>query len=482
MNANRKAQVTLLRTSFMKRLIPQNLMRGQATLMAFATLLFLVLMTLAAYDISQMAHGKMQTMNAADAGAYAAAVVVARDANFMAYTNRAMVANHVVVGQLVSFASLAVMFEDLAGNVGALADVAAIWSPIATLVQALPKIRNQLAQVPGYMVGIVSAQNRYLGSLADLQNGMRDFTFLDAEDAVTAVIEANDKEEELKWELVSGSDALTITYGMKAFLDRFSQKNNDEDMSVAADMARKSLDSFTKSRSFGPQDSSPPEIDGDGSTFQGGSNLSSDNKTWVGLDGFKVTWLEWDEDCDPAEEDCVPKKRETPYGVGGSVAGSHNANDYSSIINMTPVTRDAAYGGRKHDLANSYSGMRPYYELNEIGEGHDKSQPFVVLVSKKIDNEGVQNANKTFRSGDDDNSYRLMEGRKKLMGVSAAETYFKRPSYEDYQNGDITASALYAKRSGYEKGVYASLFSPYWQARLTNLSAEAANVLAAMDE
>ncbi|GHU49501.1 hypothetical protein AGMMS50289_26540 [Betaproteobacteria bacterium] len=70
MRINGQQQTALLPITFMERLRSKNLMRGQATIMAFATLLFLVLMTLATYNISQMTHGKMQTMNAADAGIF----------------------------------------------------------------------------------------------------------------------------------------------------------------------------------------------------------------------------------------------------------------------------------------------------------------------------------------------------------------------------------------------------------------------------
>lgn len=50
---------------------------------------------------------KMQVQNAADAAAYSVSVIEARDLNFMAYTNRAMAANEVAIGQLVGMASWA---------------------------------------------------------------------------------------------------------------------------------------------------------------------------------------------------------------------------------------------------------------------------------------------------------------------------------------------------------------------------------------
>jgi hypothetical protein len=472
MSANGKQRI-----EFLQRLRSKNLMRGQATIMAFATLLFLVLMTLATYNISQMTHGKMQTMNAADAGAYAAAIVAARDANFMAYTNRAMVANHVFVGQLVSFTSLALFFADLADKVSTILHIISKFPPLAFLeavAQVLDKVVDLLEEVPSVMSEIISVQDKYIGLLSGLQNVIRASTLYDAEEAVKKVIKANDKNEELKWELGSGSGALTIANNLNAFLNLSSQKDDDENLSRFADVVRNSRDGFTTKRNWGPKDRLWPIIGGDGNIFQGGTNLSSDNKTWVGLDGMKITWLSWGLRCHPC-------RNETPLAYGGAVTGSSSASDYRRIISMAPRTRDRAYDARNTEMADSYSGLRPYYELDKIGEGHDKSLPFVVLVSKAVDNKGTPNANKTFGTGAEDNFYRLEEKREKLMGVAAAETYFKRPSLEDYRNGDRTASALYSKRRGYEKGVYASLFSPYWQARLTNLSSEAALILGVMD-
>lgn len=57
------------------------------------------------FNTGQKITEKSQVANAADAAAYSGAVWTARHLNFMAYTNRAMVANHAAVGHLVSYVS-----------------------------------------------------------------------------------------------------------------------------------------------------------------------------------------------------------------------------------------------------------------------------------------------------------------------------------------------------------------------------------------
>lgn len=79
--------------------------RGQA--LAFA-LIFLVVGALAlftAFNASQLSSAKTKLQNTADATAYSVAVLQARDYNFAAYTNRAMVANQAAVAQVLSLKS-----------------------------------------------------------------------------------------------------------------------------------------------------------------------------------------------------------------------------------------------------------------------------------------------------------------------------------------------------------------------------------------
>ena len=76
--------------------------------------LFLAVTTLSLvflYKAGKITSEKMQVQNAADAAAYSVSVTEARDLNFMAYTNRAMVANEVAIGQMVGMASWATHWE-----------------------------------------------------------------------------------------------------------------------------------------------------------------------------------------------------------------------------------------------------------------------------------------------------------------------------------------------------------------------------------
>ncbi len=78
----------------------------------FTTVLVISMLTL--YKAGKLTSDKMQLQNAADATAYSASLIEARDMNFAAYMNRAIVANEVGIGQLVGMSSWAIHFQSFA--------------------------------------------------------------------------------------------------------------------------------------------------------------------------------------------------------------------------------------------------------------------------------------------------------------------------------------------------------------------------------
>lgn len=79
--------------------------RGQALVFATFTSILVILALFAMYSMGGQTIEKIRLQNTADAGAYSAALAEARDYNFSAYTNRAMVANQVGVAQFVGMTS-----------------------------------------------------------------------------------------------------------------------------------------------------------------------------------------------------------------------------------------------------------------------------------------------------------------------------------------------------------------------------------------
>ena len=87
--------------------------RGQSSVFAIVFLGVVLLGLVFIYKAGVLTSEKMKLQNAADAIAYSVATIEARDLNFAAYTNRAMVSNEVAIGQMVGLASWGQHWESL---------------------------------------------------------------------------------------------------------------------------------------------------------------------------------------------------------------------------------------------------------------------------------------------------------------------------------------------------------------------------------
>lgn len=78
---------------------------GQAMVFVYFFIVVVIIGVLILFNSGQLTRQKMEVQNAADAAAYSAAVLSARYMNYAAYTNRAMIANEVAIGQFSAFDS-----------------------------------------------------------------------------------------------------------------------------------------------------------------------------------------------------------------------------------------------------------------------------------------------------------------------------------------------------------------------------------------
>ncbi|MDO3380679.1 pilus assembly protein TadG-related protein [Gilvimarinus algae] len=87
--------------------------KGQAFIFGLLFLAVVVMALLILYNQGQLVSNRVQLENAADATVYSQAKLAARNQNFIAYTNRAMVANEVSIGQMVSLLSWAKHYKQV---------------------------------------------------------------------------------------------------------------------------------------------------------------------------------------------------------------------------------------------------------------------------------------------------------------------------------------------------------------------------------
>ncbi|MDY6922006.1 MAG: hypothetical protein SV765_17540 [Pseudomonadota bacterium] len=77
--------------------------RAQILPLSLAVLVIAAVTFFVVFNSGRVVNEKINLVNAADAAAFSGAQVAARHLNFMAYTNRAMIANEVAIGHLYSF-------------------------------------------------------------------------------------------------------------------------------------------------------------------------------------------------------------------------------------------------------------------------------------------------------------------------------------------------------------------------------------------
>ena len=111
--------MVFLRVNAVKRIRVQE--RGQALLLGVVALVVLSIGMYTTYNISRSVYEKIKLQNAADAAAYSLANLEARTFNFIAFTNRAQVANYVQMLEAQSLLSSATFVEGYVGWGGEMA-------------------------------------------------------------------------------------------------------------------------------------------------------------------------------------------------------------------------------------------------------------------------------------------------------------------------------------------------------------------------
>ncbi len=95
----------------MRRITYKSNESGQSMLVTLAFLAILSVSLFLIYNTITLTANKRDLVNAADAAAYSGASVLAQGLNYTAYTNRAILANNAMIGQMVSIRSTLAMTE-----------------------------------------------------------------------------------------------------------------------------------------------------------------------------------------------------------------------------------------------------------------------------------------------------------------------------------------------------------------------------------
>lgn len=482
------------------------------------TLLFAAasaLVGLVLFNSGMLANVKTRLQNAGDAGAYSAAVLQARDHNFSAYLNRAMVANQVAVVQLASLKSY---IEDAANTHRRMGEtelsmessMIPLDKPMWEAADDLP-IESSVASAYNNAAGpAVQGLDLLIQAFQVAQDAHHVATTIEMAAVADEVVKRNDVDAQVS---KSAFSLGTTTFEVKRWSDS-TKSHRANDNSAEADrfadvvVSEDSTDAFTRNRfsvplpNWGPTEvkvcmAFPNYVSSwtiFGFAHAGGSILSQDKKRWLALD---ATWGTGTQSCTfwypcPFLGICYTTET-TPlidgnFGrgdSGGAVIGKNGDYDsrtgyknnpsttsnygYALINPATIIPATIRYNstgpGPSLDTAG---GLQEYYrdvanptsDIPANQSAEENGGKFAVTIEVERKGDSIRTSNKVLPDSDKLRLDPSLRGDT-MRALSSAHAYFYRSKTNSGFN-----------RSGWarddDKTELANLFNPYWQSRLVD--------------
>ncbi len=501
---------------------------GQAALFAAALIPVVLLSGLFIFNTGQLTAAKLKTRNAADAAAFSAMQMEARELNFIAYTNRAMVANQVAIGQTISLISWGHYVSTLGSNIKNVGTVASfipgVGAIIATITNAIAQTTTALNQgietASGILLPALDVADAALSGAQEayhMANGVFDPGSGNNRPggAMTAVAEQLVKLNDPNGQLNAIILATNLGNYFKNRGELIQRWGGDKDAAQArmAYMINASRDGFTEARNSLPNPLSPIRsgnmvITGWEFRRTGGSEIAKTSEgkyVWSGMDTLSFhIWTR------KGLFFGGKKWIETPLGYGAAQTGNNNNHPYLGNyleVQATPQTTfpvseqtrtlQAYQNSRtQNPRGSSSAASRDPQEQDKIGAtarpvGGDATRFSAGGVSRHWDFN--RNSKRLIASNGDPAdampSYVVVveHARSSIRDASNA-LGINRPAQgksnisltQDVQENPVRSIAkaqaffrrpasLWSRSDGYdERG---NLFSPFWEARLVDINA-----------
>lgn len=434
-----------------------------------------VLLMYLLYNASELSSERSKITNAADAAVYSGLVWQARALNYQAYTNRAMVANQVAIGQLTSLTSWTDYAQVGAANIDATIGSFLPFKPYtASVATAAGTMRGIISNIAQNAIPVIDGLNL---ALANTQVAVNFATIGMTPIIVDKVVKANNNRYEIK---SSAYAIASIADNIKQW-NSFTKSYGDADgLTRKADVIQNSRDKFTRDRGWKVGRFTLPGAPIIRVELQkaGRTNLIYDQYqkewAWKAKDGTAIHY----ERLKCKITGCKWKYSEIPVGWGGRIAGEDITGCYQ---NYGRQNCNGRWLGRNRDTeslaesysikSGSYSGVNPYYDLANISKDN-KDPRLNMRVEVELPDNKVKTMSrmtgfaskpdaKTKATGFGKGAFSLQENipGKTLSAIASGEVYFKRPVYQGRNQLRI---------NGNVKKEYASLYNPYWQVRLND--------------
>lgn len=437
---------------------------GQVLWLALALLLLASLGLVFMVASGQLVAEKRRLVNAADSAAYSAAAWRARVMNFQAYSNRAIIAQEVAVAQVLTLVSWARYFEHLSEEAGKLSGATGEIGDIgrADIALAAKAARETTEQAAALDLWLRAApQTGYKSLLSANQELLQHSAGVFGLGAV-----AN--------EVVRASDSRQFAFALpdQGYFESLSRRyTNTADRQRLADLVLRSLDAFVRGPRGVDLSVTLPDPCSNAAAAphtyrkRGSTRLADDLQSWQAFDLGSVHSLVDPHQSPSSNVLCTGTERRA-LGWGelqsGHPADFSRQGDSDPLLRVNPSARQRALAEmseRHNALLEGYDGIAAVREISERfrSSALPVSAPVAVLARK---DERHLNSSRLAS---------LFQGRlhlnaelpnQRLWALAAASTYFRRPPSFDASGVAIEQIEL------------ASLFNPYWQARLQAPSAD----------
>lgn len=490
---------------------------GYTMVIFLAFIVAILLAGFSLYDNGIVAAERMRMQNTADATAYSTMTVLSRDMNFIAYTNRGMVANQVAVGQMVGLSSWMHMIDQTASNLDTVATFTYLFPPVGVWVNRVTSLLEQAtaAGVTGIDIfakgGIIASDILNYG----LSKGQLAFQGMTADMAIATykeVAKAND--EDIEHGIVGPLFAFaTLIRSWKEELeynDKASRRNNAGDRRKRkrygefAGVVNDSRDPFTRDRShdwiskvsvanIGVIQVKMAVLKKGGSDFLQ-TSVRRNNLQWqwsamdtVSFWGYFKWWqLGWGHNhWHTSDTEMLPIGWGAAHALNNQRSNSSsNYFNYSGLKNDEQLTyyddgkhkapaiqsnkkhwgaawnnpmaaTTAAYDDGNNNLTNG-QGLQPFHDLKSDTQ-KDTGPSLVVMLTKKRNKLRLEQT-----IDDTDTNY----NRTELMSIEqygsiAGNTIYGLSKAETYFS---RPKDLWERNDGLRE--YGNLYNPFWQTRL----------------
>lgn len=407
--------------------------RGQVFPIVLASILLAAAALFVMANIGNKFTERSKVVNAADAAAYSGAVWTARHLNFLAYTNRAMIANHVGVGHFIAYLSWIRYIEDGTGNLATATQFIPFVNAATEAVAQFAEILRELAEIEAevFVPGVDILNRFYFIAQAEAQASL---VINPINDVMRATVESFDPQLSVNDSGVLADLAPTVAAPIQ----------------LALGIQQLTIPLFVRPLSVVDRDGELVKVVEATYGNLDTSDLNEKQQRLVDdLRGvMSDAWLNdrgWEESIVLLE---LEKKFDTQHDLNNTLSEWAAEDElefrilpispFGSITKVTLATGEASTS----EFDDSFRGIFAYYNQTLFEPVHH-TLPILALVSLPQQAAGVADGVLGLTSNG------------VISGLSIAQVEFKRP------NIGFTAFRD-------ENETYANLYNPFWQARLVS--------------